>query len=409
MYKNTISQNKLVQNLFIVNMLGLTLGSGVYLYISLIRLDIFVILPSTIFLSFLGMRLKYSYSEMFLLVLVVSYISIAVISATQYPNTVALLDTYYMLSIYNIMMFMFILLKNEHYAYENLNLIYNTLYYLLILIVISMVFQMITGYKFVNIANENMTDVISSFFNNPNNLAATSLMMFLPILYLSKTFGSKMKNSIIFSLEFFILSITMSRFSLFLFFVIMAIALSTNIYLIVSLSIIFAFITLNIDYESILLSLMHSDIGLIATNAKRLWLALYSLEGDKSVSYRSQIYEYFVSHFNTIEFLGLGLGNYSSFFHAKDLASQNPHSLIIESFLAFGLLGGLVFMLIGILFLLKGFSKNILIFNPLIVSTFVFFAITFVPSSSIRLAIMWLPLFLFFVLYKQEKLFQGKI
>jgi hypothetical protein len=154
---------------------------------------------------------------------------------------------------------------------------------------------------------------------------------------------------------------------------------------------------------------MQSDIVLIATNAKRLWLGLYSLGGDKSVSYRSQIYEYFLDHLHTIDFLGLGIGNYSSFFHANDLASQNPHSLIIESFLAFGLLGGSLFLLIGLLFLIKGFTKNGYILNPLIISTFAFISITFVPSSSIRLAIMWLPLFLFFIIHKNNSLLQGKI
>jgi len=393
----TLNRNNFIKNLFAIYVLGITMGSGVYLYMSLIRLDLLLILPTAIVLTIFSYKTKFIYEEMTLFFAISFYLLIAIVHLQVSRNATSMLDIYYLISIYNMMLFSFLLLASNKNYRENLKFVYNLFYYILVFIFASVIFEMFTGYRFtIDIEDPTKAQHIASFFNNPNNLAASSLMIFLIIFYLSKDFGTKMKNRLILSIETFILFITMSRVTLLIFFIVVSLSLFNNIYFILFTLLFIIFIIPN--FESILLNLYQSDMGLVSENAERLWLGMYGLNDDKSISYRSEIYEYFINHLDSLRSMGYGTRNFSDFFHSTDLASLNPHSLIIENFLAFGIPGGILFLIILMVVTLKYFSKSNKIVDPLIISIFAFLILSFVPSSSIRLSLMWVPLFIFYTI-----------
>ena len=392
----TLDENKFIKHLFFIYILGMTLGSGVYLYTSLFRLDLLLILPTAVILTILFYKKELIYEEMALFFSVLFYIIIVVIHLQISKDQTSMLDIYYLISIYNIMLFSFLLLGFPKNYVKNLQFIYTLFYYILLFIGLSVVFEMLTGYRFT-VDKDSVSEglFIASFFNNPNNLAVVSLMLFLVVFYLSNRFGTKLKNRLILLVEIFILTIAMSRVTLFIFLIVLSLMLFTNIYFIIFLLIFTIFIIPNL--ESILLSLSHSDIPLIAENANRLWLGIYGLSDDKSISYRNEIYEYFLYHLDDLNLMGYGTRNFVDFFHSTGLASANPHSLIIENFLAFGIVGGTLFIVIFIVLFLKYISQSTKLLDPLIVSMFAFMVLSFVPSSSIRLSLMWVPLFIFYM------------
>jgi len=402
----SFNKNLFIKNLFILYILGITLGSGVYLYMSLIRLDLLLILPTAIILTIFSYNIKFIYEHIALFFSVSFYLIVVILHFQVSKNQTSTLDIYYLISIYNMMLFSFLLLASNKNYVKNLKFIYNLFYYILVFIFASVLFEMFTGYRFtIDTEDSTKAQHIASFFNNPNNLAASSLMIFLIVFYLSKDFGTKIKNRVIFSIETFLLFITMSRVTLLIFFIVVSLSLFNNIYFILFTLLFMIFIIPN--FESILLNLYQEDLGLISENAERLWLGLYGLSDDKSISYRSEIYEYFVNHLEDLNLLGYGTRNFSDFFHSTDLASTNPHSLIIENFLAFGIMGGILFIMIFSILLLKYFAKSNKILDPLVISILSFLILSFVPSSSIRLSLMWIPLFIFYMVMSNKN--KGKL
>jgi len=396
-----LKQNSFIQKLFLIYVISLTLGNGVYFYMSLIRLDLIMILPTFIITSYFLINKKLNFSNLLIFILIISYLANVSLYIFVIHSSTARLDLYYMLSIYNLMVLLYLLISNKKLHKQNILFIYKSLYFVLIFILISIIFEIITGYRFTANNDDGIKSLlISSFFDNPNNLASTSLMIFLATYFLARKIASKKSILILVFIEAIILIITMSRATLFLFIIVLLITQLTNILLIFLLGLIFLYISSN--FENILLNLIHSNIELISINANRLWLAIYGLDSDKSVSYRADIYNYFFHHLNQFNFIGYGPRNYIYFFHSNDLASINPHSFLIENFLAFGLIGGILFLVIMLLLIVKSIVQKK---YDLLILTIVFLLVTFVPSSTLRLELMWLPLFLFyFIKYKKGKI-----
>jgi O-antigen ligase len=147
----------------------------------------------------------------------------------------------------------------------------------------------------------------------------------------------------------------------------------------------------------------------IAINAKRVWLFVYHINQDKSVGGRLEEYLFFIRNIIDIDALpGYGIKNYSHFFAGSTvmkLADVNPHSLIIEIILAFGIFG-LFFLLIigGIVTRAIWYVRKL---NPNAASAFLVTAIYFViatniPSSAFRIPVLWFPLFFQFFLVLEQ-------
>lgn len=136
--------------------------------------------------------------------------------------------------------------------------------------------------------------------------------------------------------------------------------------------------------------------------SSRLYLFLYDFSSDNSVSYRQEIYNYFWNH-PPFLYTGYGPRNFAEYFGghlSSSLGFTNPHSFIIELYLAFGIIAALGFVAYITVYALtcltgKGFSSKarfIALFSMVI-----FLVAGFIPSTIMRLPFIWLPNFLILI------------
>jgi len=285
-----------------------------------------------------------------------------------------------------------------------------------IAIIAGLLFEIVSGRRLVV---EEKNYLYASFFNNPNDLA-TVIVCFIPITkYLLESVRARLMSYIIFyGVSGGFILITMSRAALVLFFIFLCFqvyslmqkrGIAPRIFYIVTISLFFVYVIFFMDGELILLDLMKNSNETIAINAKRVWLFVYHINQDKSVGGRLEEYLFFIRNIIDIDALpGYGIKNYSHFFAGSTvmkLADVNPHSLIIEIILAFGIFG-LFFLLIigGIVTRAIWYVRKL---NPNAASAFLVTAIYFViatniPSSVFRMPIVWFPLFFQFFLVLEQ-------
>ena len=136
----------------------------------------------------------------------------------------------------------------------------------------------------------------------------------------------------------------------------------------------------------------------------RLELAIFALDEDNSVAYRTEIYKKFFENFKIL-WVGYGPRNYQEYFNLNPLSYslgyRNPHSFFIEMYLAFGLFSfitllGLIFYSFWIILKNKFLTLNQKIF--FIFSVILFCWLVWIPSSILRLPFIWC-LILFIVIY----------
>ncbi|OOF56408.1 O-antigen ligase family protein [Rodentibacter genomosp. 2] len=132
---------------------------------------------------------------------------------------------------------------------------------------------------------------------------------------------------------------------------------------------------------------------------ERFSLVIFSMNDDKSVGYRTEIYGTFIDNFKIL-WLGYGPRDYIHYFDQVKLSFPlgytNPHSFFIEVYLAFGIFAFISF--IYFLFYLAFYVLNdgILMSKEKIFILFIianFCWIVWVPSSIFRLPLVWYPLF----------------
>lgn len=136
---------------------------------------------------------------------------------------------------------------------------------------------------------------------------------------------------------------------------------------------------------------------------ERFSLVIFSMADDKSVGYRTEIYTAFLDNFKIL-WLGYGPRDYIQYFDriklSFPLGYTNPHSFFIEIYLAFGIfafLSFLYFILNAIYYVLTDY---LLAWKERIFILFIFINfcwIVWVPSSILRLPLVWYPLFLVLV------------
>lgn len=138
------------------------------------------------------------------------------------------------------------------------------------------------------------------------------------------------------------------------------------------------------------------QVPLFARTAERLHLAIFAFSDDRSISYRNDIYGYFVDHFQLLP-VGYGPRNYGAFFGGGlnyDLAATNPHSFPIEAYLAFGLFGaaGYLVVLAALVACLWRSPQALRVRGFGLIALAAFVGLSFVPSSILRISALWLPL-----------------
>ncbi len=253
-------------------------------------------------------------------------------------------------------------------------------------------------------------DLYSTLFNNANDLNSF-IVAFIPlILYCLQLWKpSKLLTSGVFLVLAGWVIVLGSRFC------ILALPVILFMYLLFSSNYIWKTITLaatsfagvialQIDWQSLLESFANVENPVISRSATRLYLFLFDFEDDKSSSYRLESYTYALNHFGDAVF-GVGTKNYDLFF--KDgfgegtLVAFAPHSYLVENMIAFGWFG--LFLVIGIMLsclavFLRYSTYRFYGFTTLLM----FVMVSFVPSTVIRLPILWFPVFFFMHLSAQS-------
>jgi hypothetical protein len=167
---------------------------------------------------------------------------------------------------------------------------------------------------------------------------------------------------------------------------------------------IFSFFSIFIFNKNLLIPLLNflSGFSWLERSIDRFQLALFSLDEDNSIGYRTEIYQKFFENAKVL-WLGYGPRNYDSYFKeyplSYSLGYTNPHSFFIEIYLAFGIFALIIFLL----FLLR--SCNFIMLSKLMMSQKIFYFFTiilfswlvWIPSSILRLPLVWYPIFLILI------------
>lgn len=139
-----------------------------------------------------------------------------------------------------------------------------------------------------------------------------------------------------------------------------------------------------------------ADIPWLARSAERFDQAFLSGQRDPSIRYRREILAQ-IATWDQVQWLGLGPRNYGVAFEhlSHQLAARNPHAMILDIYLAFGVVGvvGIGITLISIPILVLGRRDRPLGHRLYVLICWgAVLAISFVPSSVFRLPLIWWPL-----------------
>lgn len=278
--------------------------------------------------------------------------------------------------------------------------------------------ELISGFQFVygDEAFAITAGTIKGLFFNPNNLATAALCLSPAVLFffhsIEPTQQSRLKGWLLFLLLGGIIFAAASRtaIAVYLLLTLFFIAYREN-GLTTPLAIgLAALVFMAIPPESIqhfLLSLNGNEF--LERVSSRLYLFLYDFESDNSISYRQEIYDYFRSH-PPFLITGYGPRNFIGYFGghlSNSLGFTNPHSFLIEVYLAFGLVSLLGFLSYAIAYLATVWratgipSKSRLVASSAIA---VFFVAGFIPSTIMRMPFIWLPCILIMIYLATRRL-----
>ena len=279
-----------------------------------------------------------------------------------------------------------------------------------ILVILGFMIEAVLGIQLVS-GNDELTvenNAFKGFFFNTNDQATVviSLASAVGFFYLIRETSFKTKL-----IGYFLLLIigavviviaTMTVLFSYLLMFILILFLNATIYFKIlylflgSILILFIF---NLSWLEELFNLL-AKIEWLARPIERFALAIFSLDDDQSVGYRTEIYTGFIDNFKLL-WIGYGPRDYINYFDdvklSLPLGYTNPHSFFIEIYLAFGLFAFIIlifFLLYSIYYILKDKylktkEKTFILFIFLN-----FCWIVWVPSSIFRLPLVWYPIFL---------------
>ncbi len=279
-----------------------------------------------------------------------------------------------------------------------------------ILVILGFMIEAVLGIQLVS-GNDELTvenNAFKGFFFNTNDQATVviSLASAVGFFYLIRetSFKTKLIGYFLLLIIGAVVIVSASRTVLFSYLLMFILILFLNatiyfkiLYLFLgSILILFIF---NLSWLEELFNLL-AKIEWLARPIERFSLAIFSLDDDQSVGYRTEIYTGFIDNFKLL-WIGYGPRDYINYFDdvklSLPLGYTNPHSFFIEIYLAFGLLAFIIFiffLLYSIYYILKDKylkTKE----KAFILFIFLNFCwIVWVPSSIFRLPLVWYPIFL---------------
>ena len=278
------------------------------------------------------------------------------------------------------------------------------------LVILGFMIEAVLGIQLVS-GNDELTvenNAFKGFFFNTNDQATVviSLASAVGFFYLIRetSFKNKINGYFLLLIIGAVVIVSASRTVLFSYLLMFILILFLNatvyfkiLYLFLgSILILFIF---NLSWLEELFNLL-AKIEWLARPIERFSLAIFSLDDDQSVGYRTEIYTGFIDNFKLL-WIGYGPRDYINYFDdvklSLPLGYTNPHSFFIEIYLAFGLFAFIIFiffLLYSIYYILKDKylrtkEKTFILFIFLN-----FCWIVWVPSSIFRLPLVWYPIFL---------------
>ena len=309
--------------------------------------------------------------------------------------------------------FLFLFLFTALYTHQNIVVKIRLIIFVLsLLIIIGFFSEVLLGIQLVN-GNDQLEvseGAFKGFFFNTNDQAvvSTSLCAAISFFYIINENRTKIRIFGYMLLIFLgvVVFVSASRAALlgYLLTVLLTLFLNSGKLMKIGYVSIFSFFSIFIFNKTLLIPLLNflSGFSWLERSVERFQLALFSLDEDNSVGYRTEIYQKFSENFKIL-WLGYGPRNYEGYFKeyplSYSLGYTNPHSFFIEIYLAFGFFALIIFLA----FLIK--SCHFVVFSKLDTSqkTFYFFTIllfswlVWVPSSILRLPLVWYPIFLILI------------
>ncbi|MCM1960719.1 O-antigen ligase family protein [Acinetobacter modestus] len=309
--------------------------------------------------------------------------------------------------------FLFLFLFTALYTHQNIIVKIRLIIFVLsLLIIIGFFSEVLLGIQLVN-GNDQLEvseGAFKGFFFNTNDQAvvSTSLCAAISFFYIINENRTKIRIFGYMLLIFLgvVVFVSASRAALlgYLLTVLLTLFLNSGKLMKIGYLSIFSFFSIFIFNKTLLIPLLNflSGFSWLERSVERFQLALFSLDEDNSVGYRTEIYQKFAENFKIL-WLGYGPRNYEGYFKeyplSYSLGYTNPHSFFIEIYLAFGFFALIIFLA----FLIK--SCHFVVFSKLDTSqkTFYFFTIllfswlVWVPSSILRLPLVWYPIFLILI------------
>ncbi|SAY50225.1 O-antigen ligase family protein [Neisseria weaveri] len=295
---------------------------------------------------------------------------------------------------------------------DKLKFIRKFLFVFAMFICIPPVIEIATGIPLVGIDDEVLAldaGIIKGLFFNPNNLSTVAVCTSAAILFFFHAPSSSRKESLFGWLLFLMLGLVViasaSRTATLIYstlFMLNLVYMRNGLLTLMSVSIAAIALTQvpKIWIQNLLLSLNGNVF--LENISNRLYLFLFELESDKSVSYRQEIYDYFLQN-PPLLFIGYGPKDFAPYFSGNlsdSLGFHNPHSFIIELYLGFGLISLLGFAIYIAVYCLSILSNRYLGSKQRFIAMMgiaIFILAGFIPSTILRMPFLWFPCFLMLV------------
>lgn len=271
--------------------------------------------------------------------------------------------------------------------------------------------ELATGIQFVSASDELAIDEgsLKGLFFNPNNLAATAVCLAPAILFFFQLQGRKHKEKLLGWGLFLLLgmaifaSVSRTAIGCYLLILLVYTAYRKNGFITVGVAGLLVLVLSMIPSRAIaefLLSLNGNQF--LERFSSRVYLFLYDLGSDNSVSYRQEIYNYFWNN-PPLLLTGYGPKNFREYFGGHlsgSLGFENPHSFIIELYLGFGMISLLGFIAFVACYFLYTASNRAVTGKSRVlawVALGIFLLAGFIPSTILRMPFIWLPCLLIFI------------
>lgn len=315
-------------------------------------------------------------------------------------------DLMFFLVLPGLMYIVYLTIQNHN---DTLGFIRRFLIMFTLLITLPPFVELLTGFQFTATSSEELAveaGALKGLFFNPNNLATAAVCLAPAVLFFFNLSAAKAKDTLYGWLLFALLGaavfLSVSRTAISCYLVLLAAYLLyrknglVTIFLVSAAALLLSMIPQQV-LQDFLLSLNGNEF--LERFSSRLYLFLYDFGSDNSVSYRQEIYNYFITNPPAL-LTGYGPKNFIGYFGGHlsyDLAFENPHSFLVELYLSFGIVSFLAFAAYVL------FYFHAVVSRPqadsrakwVAVLTMVLFLIAgFIPSSILRLPFIWLPCFM---------------